>query len=128
MKKFSFDKSYEEVKIADKVYKIDMSDDKVKDYQQALQGYHKEAEQLTSANLENATPEEQVELFNKQLGMMKVVTETILGEGTFDELYEMSGRSSRNYLKLMLFIAEVMEEKIDEVKSDALSKYLNEKK
>ncbi|MBB6446456.1 hypothetical protein [Bacillus benzoevorans] len=127
MKQFTFDQSFQEVEIAGVIYKVDMSDDKVREYQKSFQKYYVESQQLSQTDVEKMSADEQLELYNKTLEAMKEVTEVILGEGTFAELYEKSGKSTRNYMKLLLFIADIFSDQFEDVKNDALNKYLNKK-
>jgi hypothetical protein len=128
MKKFEFDKAYEEIEINGKPYQIDFSDDKLKQYQDMFYKFYQEAEEMKQANIEEMTPDEQNALLEKQRQNMKMVTETILGEGTFDELFELSGRSTWNYMKLIEFLAEIIEQRFDEFKEEQRKKYVKKVK
>ncbi|HWI50268.1 MAG TPA: hypothetical protein VNU45_18825 [Rummeliibacillus sp.] len=125
MKKFEFTSPHEEIEIAGKVYKIDLSDDKTVEYQQKLKKYYDESKEITESNIDSLSEEEQAELLKKQINNMKDITETLLGNGTFNELYEASGRSTANYMKLLLFLGDVMGEKAENVKSEALNHYVS---
>lgn len=128
MKKFEFGKAYEEIEINGKPYRIDFSDDKLKQYQDMFYKFYQEAEEMKQANIEEMTPDEQNALLEKQRQNMKMVTETILGEGTFDELFELSGRSTWNYMKLIEFLAEIIGQRFDEFKEEQRKKYVKKVK
>lgn len=128
MRKFEFKKSYEEIDIAGEVYRVDLSDEKVKMYQKAFKSFYEEGQKISEVDIEKLSDGEQEELLSKQLETMKLVTETVLGKGTFEKLYELSGRSTVNYMDLLLFVSEVMQEKAENLKEDARKKYVKKKK
>jgi|HigsolmetaAR203D_1030402.scaffolds.fasta_scaffold47345_2 hypothetical protein len=127
MRKFEFDKSYEEIEVGGEVYRVDMSDEKIKQYQKTFAEFYKEAQQISEADFEKMPIEEQTDLLEKQKKTMKKLTETLLGEGTFDKLYEQAGRSTANFVKFLMFIGDIYEEKTDSLKSDARKKYVKKK-
>lgn len=128
MRKFTFDKSYEEIDLEGKIYKIDMSDKAIKEYQIAINKYHKEAQKLESVEISKLDFEEQKKVFIQALELQKKFIETILGEGTFDELYEKSGQSSSNMIDLVVFLGEVVGERVKKLKEKQLNRYLKNKK
>jgi hypothetical protein len=128
MRKFEFGKAYEEIEINGKPYQIDFSDDKLKQYQDMFYKFYQEAQEIEQADIEKMTPEEQNALLEKQRQNMKTVTETMLGEGTFDELFELAGRSTWNYMKLIEFLAETIEERFNEIKEERRKKYVKKGK
>jgi hypothetical protein len=128
MRKFEFGKAYEEIEINGKPYQIDFSDDKLKQYQDMFYKFYQEAQEIEQADIEKMTPEEQNALLEKQRQNMKTVTETMLGEGTFDELFELAGRSTWNYMKLIEFLAETIEQRFNEIKEERRKKYVKKGK
>lgn len=128
MKKFEFGKAYEEIEINGKQYRVDFSDDKLKQYQDMFYKFYQEAQEIEQADIEKMTPEEQTALLDKQRQNMKTVTETMLGEGTFNELFELAGRSTWNYMKLIEFLAETIEQRFNEIKEERRKKYVKKGK
>jgi hypothetical protein len=128
MRKFEFGKAYEEIEINGKQYRVDFSDDKLKQYQDMFYKFYQEAQEIEQADIEKMTQEEQTALLDKQRQNMKTVTETMLGEGTFDELFELAGRSTWNYMKLIEFLAETIEERFNEIKEERRKKYVKKGK
>jgi len=128
MRKFEFGKAYEEIEINGKQYRVDFSDDKLKQYQDMFYKFYQEAQEIEQADIEKMTQEEQEALLDKQRQNMKTVTETMLGEGTFDELFELAGRSTWNYMKLIEFLAEIIEERFSEIKEERRKKYVKRAK
>jgi hypothetical protein len=128
MKKFEFGKAYEEIEVNGKTYRVDFSDDKLKQYQGILYKFYQETKEIEQTDVKKMTLEEQAALLEKQRQNMKTVTETMLGEGTFDELFELAGRSTWNYMKLIEFLAETIEQKFREIKEEQRKKYVKKGK
>lgn len=128
MRKFEFGKAYEEIEINGKQYRVDFSDDKLKQYQDMFYKFYQEAQEIEQADIEKMTPEEQKVLLDKQRQNMKTVTETLLGEGTFEELFELAGRSTWNYMRLIEFLAETIEQRFNEIKEERRKKYVKKGK
>ena len=124
MRKFEFGKAYEEIEINGKQYRVDFSDDKLKQYQDMFYKFYQEAQEIEQADIEKMTQEEQTALLEKQRQNMKTVTETLLGEGTFEELFELAGRSTWNYMRLIEFLAEIIEQRFNEIKEERRKKYV----
>lgn len=127
MKKFEFKKSYEEFEIAEKVYRVDMSDEKVVEYQKTFKKFFDESEKLTNVEVDTLTDEQQKELFVKQIENIKKATEVFLGKGTFDELYELAGKSTMVYMDLLDYIVEIFGEKTKLITEKARNKYIKKK-
>lgn len=128
MREFQFKKSYEEVKINGDVYQIDMSDVKVAEYQILFSTFHDEAAKLQAESEKDMTPDEQKAFINKSKELVGKALEALLGENTFDKLYEQSGKSIINVIDLILFLAEMIAEKTEKVKDENIKKYLKAKK
>jgi len=128
MRKFEFGKAYEEIEINGKQYRVDFSDDKLKQYQDMFYKFYQEAQEIEQADIEKMKSEEQKALLDKQRQNMKTVTEKMLGEGTFEELFELAGRSTWNYMKLIEFLAEIIEERFSEIKEERRNKYVKRAK
>lgn len=124
MKKFDFSKSYEEVEIAGKTYKIDFSDEKTLEYQSLYEEALKEGTKASEIDVEKATLEElKAQQENTKRSMEKFV-DVVLGEGEFNELYEKAGKSSIIFVELLEFLGDIIASKTNEVKEKAKSKYV----
>ncbi|NNV07124.1 hypothetical protein ETC03_12105 [Geobacillus sp. MMMUD3] len=124
MRKFEFSKAYEEVEINGKVYRIDFSDDVLGEYQKKIKQYYDESKELTEQDIASMSDDQQAELLAKQRQNMKSLTEALLGEGTFDELFEAAGRSTVVYAELLEFLTELFAEKAEKMKEDRRKKYV----
>lgn len=124
MKKFEFNKSYEEVEIGGKVYKISFNDDDIRRYVKEMKKYYEKADKMREIDLEELTEEQVDKLIDESLDLAKKFIDVILGKGSFDELYEASGRSSDNMKTLVEFIQVIIAEKTVEKKREEKNKYV----
>ncbi|MED4447447.1 hypothetical protein [Bacillus thuringiensis] len=124
MKKFEFKKTYEEVEIAGKVFRIDLNDDKVFEYQESFNKYGKEMQEDSSSDIENFSKEEQKEFFDKQLQRIKEVIEIMLGKDSFEHIYEASGRSIINLAELVTYLSDLIGEKTVNIRDEKKKKYV----
>jgi hypothetical protein len=124
IKKFEFKKTYEEVEIAGKVYKVDLQDESVKKYQKQFNSFTEQSMQLQEAAKENMTVDEQAAFLDQSKELAMVTINTLLGENAFDELYEASGKSLINVMDLINFLTEVIREKAGELQAQTVDKYL----
>jgi hypothetical protein len=129
MRTFEFKKSYEEVEINSKVYKLDMSDDKIQEYQRLFIEFYKRTQEIEKEFPgDEFTVEQQQEFMNKSTELLKETVDALLGEGSFDVLYVESGKSLMNVTDLLVFITDVVKDRIETTKEDKASKYLKKKK
>jgi hypothetical protein len=124
MKSFDFKKSYEELKIDGEIYKIDLSDDKVKEYQRAFVDFQVKSQELQIASDKAITPELKEEFMDKSKALVGETIDLLLGGQSFNKLYESSGRSLINMIDLVLFLTEIIQSKTEELKSSTLEKYI----
>lgn len=127
-KAFQFKKTYEEVELADNVYRIEFTDDKVLQYNKSFDKFHKESKKLNQIDVTKITVDEQQELFGKMQDLVKKVTEELLGKGSYDTLYEASGNSLMNMIDMVVYLSEVVGEKTEAIREDRKNKYLIKKK
>lgn len=123
MRKFEFKKSYEEINIAGKVYRVDFSDENIKKYQKSFNEFYKKNKEFENIDEENLSVEEQQEILDKVLNIIKEFVETILGQNTFDELYDKSGKSIFNMMELVNYLAEIVGEKGQKLRDENYKKY-----
>ncbi|HDR8493706.1 TPA: hypothetical protein QC448_004802 [Bacillus cereus] len=124
--KFEFEKTYKEVDVAGKLYKIEFNDDAIAKYQKELKTFDKDSKELATliTDYEKATDEEIDAVMNKQKEMTKHVVETFLGEGTFEELYEKAGKSVTNLMGLVNYLSDLYVEEAKGKTEQAQAKYL----
>lgn len=127
MRSFDFKKSYEEIKINDRVYKIDLSDEKVKEYYKEFISFESKSLKLQAESIKAITPEEQEKFVDESKSLVGHTLDVILGKGSFDHLYIDSGKSLLNMIDLIMFLTDVIKEKTESIREETLNKYLNKK-
>ncbi|HDR7248227.1 TPA: hypothetical protein QCX05_003240 [Bacillus pacificus] len=124
--KFEFEKTYKEVDVAGKLFKVEFNDDALNKYQKALKQFKRGTEELQSMipDFEAASDKEIDAVTEKQKDLTKQVVETFLGEGTFEELYEIAGRAVANLLSLVHYLNDIYVEESMKTAEKSQSKYL----
>lgn len=128
MRTFEFKKTYEEIKINDKTYKIEFNDDKINEYQKAFENFYFKSQEKQKIDINKLNKEEEKQFIEESVQLAKEALETLLGEGTYDILYEESGRSLINMVDLISFLADIVNEKTSQEKQKRVDKYLKNKK
>jgi len=118
MREFNFKKSYEEIKINGKDYTIDFSDEAILQYQKKFNVYHKKYQTL------KAKEEDSTDYYDEAKVLMTDIVDGILGEGKFDALYMESGKSLYNMSELILFLSDILGEKVESVREKNKQKYV----
>lgn len=123
---FNFEKTYKEIDVAGKLYKVAFDDDSMLRYQVSFKEYEsKVAEaQKIAPDVMEATVEQLKEMAEKQKDLMKTAIEIFLGEETFEELYEKAGRSSINLIGLIDYMMTLVKEELESRTGEVNSKYL----
>lgn len=127
MREFKFKKSYEEIKINEKVYRLDLADDKLTGYQSLFKKYYDKTQEMQKVDVAALDENESLEFINKSKEIVSVLLNAILGEGSFDVIYEESGRSLVNVSDLILYLMDVINERTNSVREDKHNQYLKNK-
>jgi hypothetical protein len=127
MKSFDFKKSYEEIKINGEIYKVDLSDDKVKEYQKTFNKFFEESQVLQTIDSTKLSNEEQAELFDSSKRLVAETIDVLLGQNVFSLLYEQSGNSLINMIDLVTFLVDIIKNKTSELRDDVMDKYIKPK-
>ncbi|UYG93185.1 hypothetical protein [Cytobacillus firmus] len=128
MRSFDFKKTYEEIKINGEVYKIDFSDAKLKEYRKSFNEFYAESQKMQSVNASELVKDDEFKQFDQATDLTKKAIDNLLGDGSFDKLYEQSGRSLFNMMDLVEFLAELVGEKTNKVRNERAHKYTKHKK
>ena len=127
MRKFEFKKTYEEIEVAGEVYRVDVSDKKLKEYQIEFHEFYKESQRLEKIDVDELSAEEQTEMLDNALGILEKVVNKILGDGSFDVLYEKSGKSIMNMIDLVNYLGDVVNERLNGQRQEKRGHYLKHK-
>ncbi|GAB6669605.1 TPA: hypothetical protein ACOQ44_005774 [Bacillus cereus] len=125
--KFEFEKTYKEVDVAGEVYRVEFNDDALVKYQKAFKRFDKGINEATESviDYESATDEAIEEASRKQKEVVKDIVETFLGEGTFDSLYEKSGKAALNLMGLVHYLNRLYIDEENKKVDETRNKYLN---
>lgn len=123
---FNFEKTYKEVDVAGKLFKVEFNDDALNRYQKSLKRFKASTNVLQNSitDYEKATDEEIDALTVKQKEITKDVVDTFLGEGAFEELYDIAGRAVANLLGLVHYLQDIYVEESMKTSEKSQSKYL----
>ncbi|MGH0601143.1 hypothetical protein [Bacillus mycoides] len=123
---FNFEKTYKEVDVAGNIFKVEFNDDALNRYQKSLKRFKTSTDELQKSisDYEKATDEEIDSLAVKQKEITKDVVDTFLGEGAFEKLYDLSGRSVANLLSLVHYLNDLYAEETLKKSEQSQSKYL----
>jgi hypothetical protein len=123
-RKFEFGKTYEEVEVSGKVYRLEFNDNKIKEYQQKFIEIQKEYSELLKIDETKMSEEQALEHFDEIKKVAKEAVTVLLGEGSFDSLYEASGHSIANVFDFIWYLADIVKERSEKNMKDKKSKYV----
>lgn len=124
--RFDFEKTYKEIDVAGKLYRVAFDDDSMLRYQVEFKAYETkvaEAQQKT-VDIQNASIEKLKEMNEVQKELMKDAIEMFLGADTFEELYEKAGRSCYNLVALLEYMMNLVTEELESKNLAVEGKYL----
>ncbi len=127
IKKFEFKKSYEEVELAGKVYKIEFNDERLLVYMKAFDKFYTKSNELHEIETEKLDIKKQEEVLYEMAEMIKEILDLLLGEGAYDELYEKSGQSVINMVDVVLFVGDVVGERMEQSREEKKQQYVKKK-
>ena len=127
MKQFELDKGYEEVEIAGDTYRIDLSDESRKRNQVKGQEIMKMADRLQNIS-DEFSEEELNRLFDELQENVGPWTDSILGDGSYDKIYEKANRSVFTVIDVTLEVLAYVNEKEQEKFEQKRKKYTKKKK
>ena len=127
IKKFDFNKSYEEIEIAGEEYRIEFNDEKLLEYSKAFDKFYQETQDINKIDTSDMDVEEQEESFKEIQKTIKTMIDVILGVGAYDTLYEQSGQSIMNMISMIEFLSDVVGDKMEQIQGDRKKKYIKKK-
>lgn len=127
IKKFEFKKTYEEVELAGKVYKIEFNDERLLVYMKAFDKFHTKSNELHEIETEKLDIKKQEEVLSEMAEMIKEILDLLLGKGAYDELYEKSGQSVINMVDVVVFVGDVVGERMEQSREEKKQQYVKKK-
>ncbi|MED2978192.1 hypothetical protein P4284_16010 [Bacillus swezeyi] len=122
IKKFEFKKTYEEFEAAGKTYRMYFDDEKLQEYRDLVFKYKEEFKD-ENFDVTKMSKEEYDQKAAKQKATIQEMINTFLGKGSYDELYEASGRSIHNMADLLYFLIEFVEHRTANTQNEKVYNY-----
>lgn len=119
--KVEFDKPYDEFEIGGETYRAYYDDESLKKYEKAAEKFSKEAQK--KVDLENMTAKQKKALEDRQTKAIKETVEIFFGEGSFEPIYEASGKSMLNMTKVLEAVFDWLNTKVQNVNKKAAEYY-----
>lgn len=127
IKKFEFKKSYEEVELAGEIYKIELNDERLLVYMKAFDKFYTKSNELHEIETEKLDIKTQEEVLNEMAEMIEEILDLLLGQGAYDELYKKSGQSVINMVDVVLFVGDVVGERMEQSREEKKQQYVKKK-
>lgn len=106
--KIDVQKTYEEVEIADKVYRMYLNDESLREYDKVFKRFRKESAKMKDRDYSDMTEKEQKAAEKENYEIMFTVVEVLLGEGSFENVYADTGKSLIVMADIILQLMEVV--------------------
>ena len=123
MRKFNFGSTYEEIEMAGKVYRFKYDDESIIEYHKAFTEFYRDTQKLQEIDGSELEEKELLKVYADIRRVSKGILDSILGEGTYDELYEKSGKSTMAMVDAINFVSDVVGELLGDVKDQQKSEY-----
>lgn len=123
-KAFQFKKTYEEVEIAGETYQVDFSDESVNRYNKSFIEFYEETKRINAVDVSKLSVEKQSEMFGEMQELVKGVVNELLGRGSYETLYDASGKSLMNMIEMIEYLSEVVGDKTQKIREGRKKKYL----
>lgn len=118
--KIQLDKPMQEFEIGGKVYEVYYDDESLKKYEKQTKSFYEKVQKKLDLN--KAT-EQQLEKYEKeQYCLLKETLEVFFGKGSFDEIYQASGKSLINLTKVVTVLVQWLGDKTS-FKNEDIKKY-----
>lgn len=121
---FNFEKTYKEIDINGELYRMEMNDE----VQEQIMDLHDRYKEQMEVDVEKLSAEDRKSNTKKQKQIMLEMIDTLLGEGSGEKLYELSGRSSVGLLKLVRQLNEMFEDFLGESYQEEKKKFVKKAK
>lgn len=116
MKKITLQKAVEEIEIGDQVFTLDTSDATLKKWQKEIGGLQDKLNKLEGVSDDTALDEVKT--------VMIGAVDLILGKGSGNKIYDMTGKSTSMLMDVVFELAKHMTEKLKTMKSTAAADYV----
>jgi hypothetical protein len=123
MRKFEFNKSYEEIEIAGKVYKVSLKDEDRKRCSKQILKFNDIVTMVNVTDEDTMGVEAAIKLEEEFKGTLLETLDVLFGEGSGDELYEAAEKQTEELIPIVFEVAEIVQER----RQEKISKYIKKK-
>lgn len=126
----NFDKPVQVFTINGKDFNVYYDDESLKKYEDAFKNFAKEYDRLTPKKPEKLSDAAKDELLEEQTKLIAKITEVIFGENSYDEIYELVGKSVFNIYAVIQAFRQWFDDKLksfQEEKEKKLDYYTSKK-
>jgi uncharacterized membrane protein len=114
IKKIYFKKSYEDIEIAGKQFRISMKDEDRKRYADQLEKFHVVVKEIESVDAKEIDFK-QSQVYEEKMKEMALETlDVVFGDGAGEDLYSLSGEQTEELIPLVFLVAEILNERREE--------------
>ncbi|WP_054634817.1 DUF6673 family protein [Thalassobacillus sp. C254] len=115
------DLPYDEFEIAEKEYHVYFDDNSLEKYEKELEILHAEWKKKKDLSKLNAKQKEEYK--KEQMKKVARFIEAFFGEGTFEEIYEATGKSMINLVAVVEAVSDWLTKKLGKIKMDQKEYY-----
>jgi len=123
MRKFVFNKSYEEIEIAGKLKKVSLKDDDRKKYSQQLKKYAAMVNEVNKVDADKLDIDAALKLEEEFKTITLETLDVLFGEGSGQELYQDADEQTEELIPVVFAVAEIISER----RQEKMSKYTKKK-
>lgn len=121
--KIDIEKASQEFEITGKTYTMYWNDDAIYEYLDFAKEHEAMAEKIDKTNVMELDKRSRDVLRGEQLDLMEGFIDKMFGTGSFDSIYEDTGRSMMNLNKIIEAIIDFLTDKASETKKQKRKKY-----
>ncbi|MFS0776264.1 hypothetical protein ABC255_09680 [Neobacillus sp. 3P2-tot-E-2] len=123
MRKFEFKKSYEEIEIAGKVYKVSLKDNDRKRCSKQILKFNDIVTKVNVTDETSLNVEAAIKLEEDFKDTLLETLDVLFGEGSGDELYKAADEQTEELIPIVFEVAEIVQER----RQEKISKYTKKK-
>ncbi|MBU8773184.1 hypothetical protein [Cytobacillus oceanisediminis] len=124
MRKFEFKKSYEEIEVAGKIYKVSLKDEDRKKYSEQLKKFYDLVSKVNVVNVDEIAVDEAIKLEEEFKEITLETLDVLFGDQSGQELYTASDEQTEELIPIVFAVAEI----INERRQEKFGKYTKKKK
>lgn len=121
--RIDLDFAVQEFEIAGKIYKLNYNDESFKVLQKQMKKFFEKIEELNKLKPEKMNAKQEKEYEEAYYSQIKALIDSCFGEGSYEDLFERTGKSSFVMLNIIEAIFKWINEKFVDIKNEKKSYY-----